>query len=101
MLNFFNSDSENPYLAKPPVTSYLIDDMYGGVPDLILTTGSSRPSRYPIRLIAIGIPDGVNAVVNELHARKFAEVHGWSRSLKTHYPGEIMRIMTRYFIMNS
>ena len=81
--------------------NFMADMPEADIPNLIFTPDYSRPNHYPIRLLAIGIPEGVDSVVNELHARRFAEVQAWSRAMRARHPQEIMRIMTRDFVMNS
>lgn len=92
--------NQHSYLLSNLVTGFRDDGGDKNPPDLIFTPGNSNGERYPIRVLLIGIPDGVNSVIHELHVRKFAEVAAWSPSLKARYPGEIMQVMTRYFLMN-
>ena len=100
MLNFPEFNPNQPsYLPSNLVTSFRDDGGDKNIPDLIFTPGNSNGDRYPIRVLLIGIPNGVNGVIHELHVRKFAEVAAWSPSLKARYPGEIMKVMTRYFVM--
>ena len=69
-------------------------------PNIIVTPGTEDGRRYPIKLLAIGIPEGVTHTIQELHVRRFAEVSAWSPAMKAREPGEIIRIMTRYFVIN-
>ena len=85
---------------QPPnslVTNLLWDDPSEGLPDLIFTPHSKRPDHRPMRVLVIGHLDDVNSAVNELHARQFADVYGWSQPIPSRYPGEVMRYMTRYY----
>lgn len=52
--------------------------------------------KIPVRMIACGIPYGVNSVINNLHVIRFAEVAAWSPPLPSPVKGEIIRILTRY-----
>lgn len=94
MVRIFIPEPECP---KALVTNFLLGDPNEGLPDLIFTPHSKRPDHRPMRLLAIGHIDDVNSAVNELHARQFADVHGWSQPIPSRYPGEIMRYMTRYY----
>lgn len=51
--------------------------------------------RTPIRILACGVPFGVNSVVQHLHVVRFAEVAAWSPPLPSPIKGEIIRILTR------
>jgi hypothetical protein len=55
--------------------------------------------KKPIRLIACGIPEGVDSMVNQLHILGFAETIEWTRRLNSPVPGEVIRILTRYIII--
>ena len=87
----------NPQPQDALVTNFLWDNPSEGLPDLIFTPHSKRPDHRPMRLLAIGHLDDVNSAVNELHARQFADVYGWSQPIPSRYPGEIIRYMTRYY----
>ncbi|MFB2981219.1 hypothetical protein [Microseira sp. BLCC-F43] len=52
--------------------------------------------KLPVRMIACGIPYGVNSVIHNLHVVRFAEVAAWSPPLPSPVKGEIIRILTRY-----
>lgn len=56
------------------------------------------PGRKPIRLIACGIPQGVESIVHLLHVLGFASVGEWSHPLPSPVTGEVIRILTRYII---
>ena len=88
-------------LTKALITSYLPDAPEAGIPDLIYSPSSSRPNHYPIRVLTIGIQEGVDALINDMYIKRFAEVTEWSRPMRARRPEEIMRLMTRYFVMNS
>ena len=77
----------------------MADKPPGSLPDLFFNPYTSRPNHYPIRLLAVGIPEGVDSVIYELYASRFAEVDAWSQQIPARYPGEIMRIMTRDFVL--
>ena len=40
-----------------------------------------------------------DTAIHQLHVRQFAEVVAWSLAMKARHPGEIMQIMTQYFMM--
>ncbi len=90
----------SPYLTDALVSNFLSDEPGQDIPSLVFTPSYERPNHYPIRILVIGIPPGVNSVVNELHSRRFAQVHEWSRPIRARHPGEIIRVMTRDFVMN-
>ena len=92
----FNSD-----LISIPVSSVLAGGQGTGIPDFIYNPAPGEGDRYPIRLLAMGIPYGVNQVIHELHVRGFAEVGAWSPAIRAQNPEEIIRVMTRYIVMNS
>jgi hypothetical protein len=52
--------------------------------------------KQPIRLLACGIPPGVDDIVLRLHILGFAEVGEWSPPLPSPVEGEVIRILTRY-----
>ena len=99
MLSFFDSKLDSVLLhpVSAATTSYLSGEQTEGFPSLILNPISSRPNHRPLRLIAIGHPDDVDAVINELCARGFADIGAWSPAINTTQSGEIMKIMTRFF----
>ena len=100
MLNFpeFNPN-QTIYPISNLITGFRDDRGDKNPPDLIFTPGNSNGDRYPIRVLVIGIPDGVNSVIGELQVKHFADMAVWSPGLKSQHPGEIMRFMTRYFVM--
>jgi hypothetical protein len=68
------------------------------VPELIKATSLNDPQgRQPIRLLACGVPLGVESVIHQLHVVRFAEVGEWSPPLPSPVQGEVIRILTRYF----
>ena len=91
----------SPFLTEALGVNFLVDPPGEDIPKLIFTPSSSRPNHYPIRILVIGIPQGVDSIVNELYIRRFAQVYEWSRPIPSRYPGEIMRVMTRDFVMTS
>lgn len=58
------------------------------------------PGRKPIRLLACGVPVGVNSIVHQLHVLGFAEVGEWCPPLPSPVQGEVIRIMTRHIIVS-
>ena len=81
--------------------SFLEDQPTEGLPNLFFTPYPTRPNYYPIRIFVIGIPEGVNSIVNDLYLCRFSQVTEWSRPLPARYPGEIMRVMTRDFLLRA
>ena len=79
--------------------SFLEDKSAEGLPNLFFTPYPTRPNYYPIRIFIIGIPGGVNSMVNDLYLCRFSQVTEWSRALPARHPGEIMRVMTRDFLL--
>ena len=96
MLNFHD---QNPHSTEDTALSFLTGGGDGNPPDLIFVPTPENGDRYPIRLLAIGIPQGVTSVIHQLHIKQFAEVAAWSPAMKSKNPGEIMRVMTQYFVM--
>ena len=91
----------NPQGFNELGTSLLVDPPQAKLPDIFFTPYPTRPNYYPIRIFVIGIPEGVESIVHELYRREFAQVNEWSRQLPARHPGEIMRIMTRDFLLQS
>ena len=100
MVNFpeFNQN-QSLYPISNLITGFRNDLGDQNPPDLIFTPGQHNSDRYPIRVLVIGIPDGVNGVIGELQVKHFADMAVWSPGLKSRYPGEIMRFMTKYFLI--
>ena len=96
MLNF---NDQNPHPIEDTAFAFQDDGGDNHPPDLIFVLTPENGDRYPIRLLAIGIPQGVSSVIHQLHVKQFAEVAAWSPAMKAKYPGEIMRVMTQYFVM--
>jgi hypothetical protein len=68
------------------------------VPELLRETNIEEPpiGRQPIRLLLCGVPQGVERIVHQLHVLGFAEVGEWSPTLPSPVSGEVIRILTRY-----
>ena len=96
MLNF---NDQNPQPTEDTAPRSLTGGGHNHPPDLIFIPSPENGDRYPIRLLAIGIPPGVNSVIGELHVKHFADMALWSPAMKVQQPGEVMRFMTRYFLM--
>ncbi len=58
------------------------------------------PGKQPIRLLACGVPKGVDGIVHQLHILHFAEVGEWSLPLPSPVTGEVIRILTRHIIVH-
>ena len=89
----------NPYIIGTSAVNLLKEEKNSNPPDLIFTPSPGEGNRYPIRILVIGIPEGVKSVIYELYMREFAQISEWSPPLQSQHPGEIMRVMTRYFFM--
>lgn len=59
-----------------------------------------EPRREPVRLMLMGSRQGVTRIIHTLHILGFAEVGEWSPFLPGRTPGEVMKILTRYFLTN-
>ena len=94
-----NSNDQNPHSTEDTAVSFLTGGGDANPPDLIFVPTPENGDRYPIRLLAIGIPQGVTSVIHQLHVKQFAEVAAWSPAMKSRNPGEIIRVMTQYFVM--
>lgn len=55
--------------------------------------------REEVRILVIGSAHGVERVVQELFAKRFAEVREWSDPIPTGRFREIMRILTRFILV--
>ena len=70
------------------------------VPEIITTPIPDVPKgKVPIRILVCGLPQGVNSIVHELHVKNFAEVIAWSPPLPSTVEGEVIRVLTRYFLL--
>jgi hypothetical protein len=58
-----------------------------------------EPGREEVRILVIGSAHGVERVVQELFAKRFAEVREWSDPIPTGRFREIMRILTRFILV--
>lgn len=56
------------------------------------------PNREPLRVLVIGSRQGVTTTIQTLHQLRFADVGEWSPLMPTATPGEVMSILTRYFV---
>jgi hypothetical protein len=67
------------------------------IPQLIQTPIPNPPQgKKPIRLLACGVPEGVNGIIHRLHVLGFAEVIAWTPPLPSPIEGEIIRVLTRH-----
>lgn len=68
------------------------------VPDLLRAPLPTVPvGKYPVRILACGLPSSVDHIVYRLYLLNFAEVREWSPPLPSPVQGEVIRILTRYF----
>ena len=68
------------------------------VPELLREHIPDLSGRHPIRLLVCGVPKGAQSIVHQLHVVHFAEVGEWSPPLASPVSGEVIRILTRYWI---
>ena len=90
-----------PYLIQVALTSYLGDRSDQDLKDIVLNPKPDGAKRYPIRVIVIGIPNGLNSIIHELYVKQFAQVYEWSTAIRAGQPGEVMKTMARCFVVNS
>lgn len=71
------------------------------VPEIISAPINAPQDKKPIRILVCGVPEGVNSIVHELHVKRFAEVFEWSPPLPSTVPGEVIRVLTKYYRTDS
>ncbi len=60
---------------------------------------AAEPGREVIRILVIGSAHGVERLIHELYRLGFAEVREWSKPQPTGRINEIMRVLTRYVMV--
>ncbi|HZG40986.1 MAG TPA: hypothetical protein VEZ50_20105 [Nodosilinea sp.] len=60
---------------------------------------ATEPGREVIRILVIGSAHGVERIIHELYRLGFAEVREWSKPQPTGRINEIMRVLTRYVMV--
>jgi hypothetical protein len=60
---------------------------------------AADPGREAIRILVIGSAHGVERIIHELYRLGFAEVREWSKPQPTGRINEIMRVLTRYVLV--
>ena len=60
---------------------------------------AAEPGREVIRILVIGPVHGVERIIHELYRLGFAEVREWSKPQPTGRTHEIMRVLTRYVMV--
>ncbi|MGB3312134.1 MAG: hypothetical protein WBG32_19925 [Nodosilinea sp.] len=60
---------------------------------------AAEPGREVIRILVIGSAHGVERIIHELYRLGFAEVREWSKPQPTGRVSEIMRVLTRYVMV--
>lgn len=55
--------------------------------------------REAVKIMLVGTPQGVVNIIHTLYRRGFAEVTEWSPPLPTAIPGEVMRVLVRYLVL--
>jgi hypothetical protein len=60
---------------------------------------AAEPGREVIRILVIGPAHGVERIIHELYRLGFAEVREWSKPQPTGRTHEIMRVLTRYVMV--
>jgi hypothetical protein len=70
------------------------------IPELLRENSleASSNDRQPIRVLVCGVPKGVDNLIHYLHVLGFAEVGEWSPPLPSPISGEVIRILTRYYM---
>ena len=51
--------------------------------------------RETVRIMLIGSPDGIEAVMHRLYTVRFAEIYEWSQLQSEPHSGRLMRVMTK------
>ena len=69
-------------------------------PTVSLAATSATATKRPIpadaiRHLLFGTPSAVQATIQQLHQRGYAEPNDWSRPISTGRPGEVMAILTK------
>ena len=68
------------------------------VPELLREKIPDVPvNKQPVRLLACGLPKGVDSMIHQLHVKGVAEVWEWSPPIPSPVGGEVIRILIRYF----
>ena len=60
---------------------------------------AAEPGRETIRILVIGSAHGCDRIIHELYRLGFAEVREWSKPQPTGRINEIMRVLTRYVMV--
>jgi hypothetical protein len=60
---------------------------------------AAEPGRQMIRILVIGSAYGVERIVHELYRLGFAKVREWSKPQPTGRVNEVMRVLTRYVMV--
>ncbi|MGB3308241.1 MAG: hypothetical protein WBG32_03465 [Nodosilinea sp.] len=60
---------------------------------------AAEPGREVIRILVIGTAHGCDRIIHELYRLGFAEVREWSKPQPTGRINEIMRVLTRYVMV--
>jgi len=66
----------------------------------VTTETTPDPNREKVKLLVIGSSYATDRVIHELYRVGFAEVREWSKPLPTGNYGEVMRILTRYVVID-
>jgi len=97
----------DPAITDPVITDPAITDPANLPEDKIshqeATTASDsltqpRGGREPLRMLVIGSRPGVTGTIHTLHRLGYAQIGEWSPLLPGPNPGEVMAILTRYFM---
>jgi len=79
------------FLASPVPTA--------DIQTTLTTEPTADPTREKVKLLVVGSSYAVERVIHELYRVGFAEVREWSKPLPTGTYGEVMRILTRYVLV--
>ncbi|MBD0337586.1 MAG: hypothetical protein ICV62_19020 [Cyanobacteria bacterium Co-bin13] len=56
---------------------------------------TQEPRRETAKIAVTGSPNAVDAIIRDLHSRRFAEVNDWCPPMPTGRPGEIIRVLLK------
>ncbi|WP_228040295.1 hypothetical protein [Nodosilinea sp. LEGE 07088] len=93
-------------------TAFIGSEMRAADNDLIVSveirqklSNYPRPDREPVKLLAIGSREAIQAMLQQMHLCGFAEIFEWTDFLPAPtperplqcQPGELMRMLVKYF----
>jgi hypothetical protein len=66
---------------------------------VIATEATAEPGREKVLLTVTGSAYAIERVIHELYRVGFAEVREWSKPIPTGKVNEVLRVLTRYVLM--